>query len=133
MSPFGNSRIITDETEAQAITFGEEDQIHLGEYFKNQNLDGHFIGDVPAQKKIVANHSHISVEGSMGENSQIRLRQGIVSLKKLERDSEIFGGLLLIISDAEGSQASKNMQRWLPEYPVTIVVPEQERKRVLPI
>jgi hypothetical protein len=122
----------SDPERSMEIHFDENKRAHLTVWptmTSCRDLDGFLPSDMPANAKLSANHSHIYIDGSLEAGAWISLRQGIVSARSLGKDSEVMGGILLIISDAELSRMSKNLKRPSNDYPTILVVPEAERAR----
>jgi hypothetical protein len=87
-------------------------------------------GDLPSDKCISANHSHIYLTGRLLRGSKISLRQGFVSAASLNEGAEIAGGIALVISNCDLSRLSKNMKQASPNHPLMLVVPEGKRAEV---
>jgi hypothetical protein len=122
-----------DDTErSMDISFDGRSEVNLTRNYYH-DLNGYLSSDMRENTKISANHSHIYIEGAMVAGTQITLRQGIVSVRSLGDNAEITGGILLIISDEQLSQMSKNVRHRSNNYPTILVVPEAERARAFDI
>jgi hypothetical protein len=121
-----------DPERSMEIHFDENNRAHLTVWptmTSCRDLDGFLPSDMPENAKLSANHSHVYIDGSLQAGACISLRQGVVSARSLGNGSEVMGGMLLIISDADLSRMSKNFKRPSNDYPTVMVVPEAERAR----
>jgi len=89
----------------------------------------YYPGHIAPGQDISGNHSHVYVEGSLGANATITVRQGVVSAHSLEPESEVRCGGIIVVEDLEGSMASINLS---PSgcNPLVIQVPPGKRKEV---
>ena len=78
-------------------------------------------------------HNHIYIEGITGENSEVRMRDGIFSARALGKNSKVDGGGLIIISDLNLSRQSVNLPNGKMGNTggsTVLVVPEEIRHQV---
>jgi hypothetical protein len=89
----------------------------------------YYPGNVPPDQNISGNHSHVYVEGNLGANAKISVRQGIVSAHALEQGSEVKCGGIIVVEDMQASLSSLNLSERGRE-PLIIQVPPGKRKEV---
>jgi hypothetical protein len=128
--------IFNDTERSTEIAFDERGAAHLTVWptiSMYKDLDGYLPSDMPEKTRVSANHSHIYIDGAMKAGTKITVRQGVVSASSLGDAAQVIGGVLLIISDEQLSQMSKNFQRPSNDNPTILVVPEAERARAFDI
>ena len=124
--------LFNDTERSTDIAFDERGSAHLTVWptiSTCKDLDGYLPSDMPEKTRLSANHSHIYIDGTMKAGTKITVRQGIVSTRSLGDGAQVVGGLLLIISDEQISQMSRNFQRPSNDNPTVLVVPEAQRAR----
>lgn len=106
--------------------------LHIPEAFSGMrgvDCNLYYPGDVPPDLHISGNHSNVYVEGKLGANAQIVVRQGIISAHSLEPGSEARCGSIVVVEDLQGSLSSVNLSRRYGD-PLIIQVPPGKRKEV---
>ncbi len=111
------------------LSFGEENKV-LMPGVEGKDANGYCPVDVPQNASISTGHSHIYVDGALQRGAKILMRQGVVSASSLGENSEVIGGLLVILSSESLSRLSKNLRLDNNGYAPILVVPEETRAQV---
>lgn len=116
----------------EQITNKHAETLFIPEAFPNMrgvDCNLYYPSDVSQGQHISGNHSHVYIEGNLGANARINVRQGIVSAHSLEPGSEVNCGSIVVVEDLPTSLKSLNLSKH-PHEPLIIQVPPGKRKEV---